>query len=335
MPSHRSLAMLSPLVCQVGMLALVFATPVNGLGQALGEAPQSVSRLPSLDIPAERNDPRDVVLHSGGAVGFRSPLGWRVSETAVGREIRLILTPGSPPRRIDHLVDAIWICYHAQRVEDYQATRSRAANPLASFVVTRVQKTAGRDSVLGKPLEKRIAEHLGWAMSFESPAAVQKKLPARRGIHLALATRHGVFEARLIAPVALYNERRRGWDKLLASLTLAAPRELADRPPPHLAAATDLLGSWKSTRGRLRVQSDGRLELRFDRDGVFPVDIAGNVSYEDRVTELAGRYRAEGDLLRVTWDDGSRTNYRWRRERAELFLTDHTGRASQLRLIYE
>lgn len=74
--------------------------------------------------------------------------------------------------------------------------------------------------------------------------------------------------------------------------------------------------------------------IRFDRRGNYAIDKQGTPVFDSNLKTLAGRYRAENDLLLVTWADGSRTNYRWRRQGPNLFLTDHTGRTSQLRRIY-
>ena len=41
-------------------------------------------------VPNDGLDDRDIVLHAGGVIELRPPLGWRIEEIAHGREIRLV-----------------------------------------------------------------------------------------------------------------------------------------------------------------------------------------------------------------------------------------------------
>ena len=96
-----------------------------------------------------------------------------------------------------------------------------------------------------------------------------------------------------------------------------------------------IFGNWKALHSRLQLHDDGRVVIRFDRKGNYALDERGTPTFDSNLTMLTGRYRAQDDLLLVTWSDGNRTNYRWKRQGADLFLTDHTGRTSQLRRIYQ
>lgn len=42
-----------------------------------------------------------------------------------------------------------------------------------------------------------------------------------------------------------------------------------------------------------------------------------------------GDYQAKGDLIFVYWNDGRRTNLRWRLRGNMLLVTDHTGRTTR------
>ena len=75
----------------------------------------------------------------------------------------------------------------------------------------------------------------------------------------------------------------------------------------------------------------GNVVVRFDEEEQYQLDSAGRIDFDRPAAQLTGRYQANGDLLLITWDDGSQLNYRWLVTDGDLMLTDHYGRVSQLR----
>ena len=50
---------------------------------------------------------------------------------------------------------------------------------------------------------------------------------------------------------------------------------------------------------------------------------------------LRGTYRAAGDVIYITWVDGSRLNLRWKLSKGKLLVTDHQGQISKLKPLIE
>ena len=114
---------------------------------------------------------------------------------------------------------------------------------------------------------------------------------------------------------------------------IRTPRPIAELQ--EVASAEPILGSWKSYRARLRLDGSGQIHLNFDRHRVQTIDRLGSQQTPKRIARLAGTYQARDDLLLITWDDGSKLNYRWRIHRGELLLTDHTGQMSRLKRLLD
>ena len=81
----------------------------------------------------------------------------------------------------------------------------------------------------------------------------------------------------------------------------------------------------------MKLDGLGHILIKFDRPQVTPIDRIGSDQVPRRVVRLTGRYRARDDLILISWDDGSKLNYRWRLHNGDLLLTDNTGQVSQLR----
>ena len=102
-----------------------------------------------------------------------------------------------------------------------------------------------------------------------------------------------------------------------------------------LSSARQFVGLWKGLRAQLRFGGDGRIHIEFDSQRNYALDETGLADYSQPVTQLVGTYRVVGEVIYVTWDDGSQLNYRWRLDNGRLLLTDHHGRVSQLHRLIE
>ncbi len=245
--------------------------------------------------------------HAAGMVRGRVPAEWFVGERAAGREVQLALSPTSPSD--DGLPEShIWLVVHARsRVADV----SRLIRQRLSGLGVQLEATAAR----GEPV--RIGRYAGSMLT-----AVSRD--GREVVHAIVATPWGLVEWHVESPDAAWAH---AWfDQIVGSWHIEPPR-LPGGGVAEVDAVRDVLGSWKAHRSRMRLGADGSFELIWDRKRLTE---AGTF---ERV--LAGSYEADGDLLYVTFGDGSRRNYRWRREGEWLLLTDHEGRIAQLRFFYE
>ena len=77
------------------------------------------------------------------------------------------------------------------------------------------------------------------------------------------------------------------------------------------------------------------MRLQFDRPRLRFIDHQQVEDPVRRESELTGTFLAQEGLLLVTWDDGSKLNYRWRLLGHDLLLTDHQGRISHLRRLIQ
>jgi len=100
-------------------------------------------------------------------------------------------------------------------------------------------------------------------------------------------------------------------------------------PRPQIPAA--LVGRWTQRHSEYRFAADGTVSINFARKRRFLTDFTSSHSAR-LVTSVRGHFEAKADLIFVTWNDGSRLNYRWRRDAEQLFLTDHIGRVTPLSL---
>jgi len=157
---------------------------------------------------------------------------------------------------------------------------------------------------------------------------------AIRGSHVLVSTPWGLFEFHAQFPVNRYEEQLGEAARLLKHVKLNAPTVAKPGPTTeHTIAAAPIHGSWKAFRSRLRLSSDGSIEIALDRARIISPPQADRLPVGDEL--LQGQYRADGDLLFVQWRDGSKLNFRWKLNGDDLLLTDHEGQLSQLRRIAE
>ena len=252
--------------------------------------------------------------HAAGMITGRVPAEWYVGEQVVGREVRLVLAPHPPDRRGRLPVTHIWLTVHAgiTDVDLSEVLRRRRAS------------TKRTEAPMDEPASSSVP--IRWN-GFPGEKLVYRSLSPEDLQHVwaVVETPWGLCEWHVQSPDPQWVQ---GWAATIErDWRVRPPRRLASELAPAQEAARAAIGSWKGSDYRLRLLSTGRFELVWDRRRLTE---AG--TYEE---VLAGSFEAEEDVLRVTFEDGSRRNYRWRRAGAWLLLTDHDGRTAQLRLLYE
>jgi hypothetical protein len=88
--------------------------------------------------------------------------------------------------------------------------------------------------------------------------------------------------------------------------------------------AAEVLGAWRGSRGQLALYDNGRIVLW----SATPAN--GTQHAPSAPVALEGRFSAEGDVLYISWRDGSRSNLRWKLRDENLLLSDHRGQLSLL-----
>lgn len=285
-------------------------------------------------LPDSPIDSRDLVQYASGAIQFRPPLGWQVAEVAKGQEVRLLILPPQtlPTSKMPRA--NFWLSYHVRPLDD-----RHNAGELQEMMIPRLKMATENLAIVKKLSKLRIGPWQALKQEFFIPSSKKghpSKSLRRSGFHLLVRTTWGILEIHAEANDDIYPERKMDYERILESLVLQAPKNiLQPLPIEKVLAAKTILGKWKTIKGRFILQPNGRILIQFDREGIYPIDSQGSSKLQSRLTYLSGHYTAQEDLLLVVWDDGSRMNFRWRENRGQLFLTDHTGRVSQLRRLLE
>lgn len=274
-------------------------------------------------------DDRDIVQHAGGVIEIRPPLNWHVNEFSVGREIRLVITPG--PVRHANISEGLWLTIHV--VDDPAVVD---VDRLKTMLASRIPILDNRAVATGQPKQDSIAGAVVVSQTFRSTKSNSDTDPAKtqlRGFHLLAKVPQGIVEIYGVAPDDRYQQRSREFAQTLADMSFNETATMLGDVHKSAADAKPILGAWKSYRGRLKLNEKGRIMIKSD----VPMRVAKFTSpqTEKSAPPITGRFEAHDDLLFVTWDDGSRLNFRWRLEGASLLLTDHDGQISQLRRILE
>jgi hypothetical protein len=266
---------------------------------------------------------RDLIEYAGGRLQFRLPRDWRLTETVRQREVWLLLTPGRPPESLARLDDGIWIVFRPQLPSDQHSTNDRAIDFFGPNVKT--------NEIAELPIDRRPMHRSAVVVS----ADPNFDRPELRGAYLHGAAGAAQFELALVAPAPKVQLRLGQLDDMLATIRFRAAKDQDKALADSQSGAKEIVGAWKSLRGKMRILGDGRIVVRTDSATPRPIDAGAPLLYEQKGVELVGRYEARGDVLRIVWTDGSRTNYRWRLVDGELFLTDHVGQTSQLRPMFD
>ena len=267
--------------------------------------------------PSSARRPGDLVQFAGGTIQWRAPAGWKLYEFPLARTVRVVAVPrpladfGALPGR------GIWL-----EVNAVAAEKKDGRSPLDAHLQAQLRRLGGDRNVLLKR-ELRIAGqpalHVRYrpvnARKVENELFVIDLPTGRLSLHFALDGSNQQRQAVIAA--------------VIDSLVFRAPKAPSETPVLQVRAAKDVLGSWKAFRSRMRFFPDGRVEIERDR----VVDLSEIPAVGEEI--LRGRFTAEGDVLRIVWSDGSKLNFRRKIRGADLLLTDHLGRISQLRRITE
>ncbi len=325
----------------VGAAAATFAQNPPLLAPAAVDS-TTLQRLPHANSVASDSEwGLDVVSHAAGGVELLLPSGWQSYETPIARSVRLVVARQPAEKNHQTAGDGLWLVYHVA--------------PAAEMFEKNTGATPAIQQELAEQMERLMAlatnhfatttrsGHLfidGWPAlrhDFElaDPADIENARPFWNGFHCLVRTPWGLVEIHAVAPASIYVQREKQFQAILDSLLLGQPHLPPHRADPPYRDASPVLGSWKSYRSRLRLYNDGGVELAYDAPRDLTLDQRGKISPPAALPRLRGRYTARGDLLRITWRDGSLLNYRWKLNDGQLLLTDHTGRNSLLNPIYE
>ena len=277
--------------------------------------------LPRRNSPvrfAARVDDRDLVLFAADSFEAPVPLTWQVREVAFGRDVRMVLSPSRfEGSRLPE--DCIWV----------------------SYTVDPIMRGKPLDELLRQRTEAHSLEVIGGAKFRQTTIsgfpAMLTEVSERRARtvmetgHMLVATDWCLFELHWMFPQASAIQRRDLVQAWLGEVTLKRPAPRHQNLPPQIAAASAVVGSWKSFRSRLRFYDDGRVVILMDPRRSVRVDDQESGAPE----RFVGTYHGQGDLVYVVWDDGSKLNFRWRVDGDRLLLTDHEGQVSQLRRLLE
>lgn len=116
------------------------------------------------------------------------------------------------------------------------------------------------------------------------------------------------------------------------AVTIRADEPQLPTPPVTRAAhLAKVFGVWTSTHDNapiaMGVDTNGVLSIAKSRKAEQARVARGDRGLTTRVGR--GDYRAIDDLIYVHWNDGTRTNLRWRLHGQMLLVTDHTGRTTR------
>lgn len=316
-----------PLVIENGRVLQPPAPFVPPAATNLDSQPSVIwrAREPRKDTPPNqtvRPDDRDVVYFAADSVEFRLPLGWQVRETPFLHDVYLQLGPSSRFSRDPREgTGGAWIRYSPLR-------HTSVPGDPAAELGTRLQAAIATLPRVGEPRSVNVGGFPGLLQEFQLPLGGGTVVAAA---HLVALTPWGVFELRTTEAQPGVHTAFAGANEILNSLRFhsPAPEIGAGKPAADQAtAAATIFGTWKAINGRLLLVRDGRVALELDRTPEVRTAAASSEADEPKV--LIGRYQAQGNELRITWEDGSRTDYTWRLDGEQLLLTDRQGRESPL-----
>lgn len=302
--------------------------PQDFAGDPVNEEPPFVAPTieePPFVAPVEPAvDERDVVLHAAGAVMLRAPLGWKTVEVPFGREIRLVLLPPGESPRADMPGDGVWLSYH---VRPYPMTPKQ--EEITSMLDSRLKAASPGSQADPNVVADRVSDLPTVSKAFLNRGKANTK---RIGFHMLVGAEHGVIEIHGVSPLKLSAERETVWTDLINSIEINEPEEeKIDLQPPAMDAKR-VIGNWKAMRSVMQFKADGTVIITSDPKRGSLLD---GSDQQEPIEQVTGKFQAKDDLIMVMWKDGSRLNYRWKRDGIRLLLTDSDGRISQLRRFYD
>ncbi len=280
-------------------------------------------RGPRTVFTAEPNLGEAVVIHAAGAVELTIPADWTVREVPAGRQIRLAILPFEPDAETPS--DGLWLSYH------FDPDRHPQTPPqLVQLAAARLTAVTEEKAAPEEPQFMNVGRFHAVRIPFTMAAGVTSPINVR-GFYLLFETDWGFCELHAMAPEVLYAKRENQFQSIVASMKLNAPSIKTEVQDPAVTDARPLIGSWKAFQSRLRLSGDGRVSIVTDQ----PFTLTAEAGERQQASEITGHFRAEKDVLWITWDDGSKLNFRWRIRNNRLLLTDHEGKMTQLRRILE
>lgn len=297
-------------------------------------APQQTAPVAdALDPPAESQlAGANLLLFAREMVQLQVWDDWHVSETAAGRDVRLIIS--SAPAK-NGLSQGMWLSCHVVRgPQDPVALENLLMERVAAVTKERATLVTTRTVQIGQTSAVRA----DFLLETE-PLVVRGTTEKRRfdGFHLLAPTPWALLEIHGVSPVEDKSGLQR-LEQMLASLTLREPKPWSRNAIPATRDAQEAFGVWKSSRGRMRIFDHGRIDIEADR--LLLLSSPTSRQEAERMEakgppRLRGTYRAEGNVIYITWNDGSRLNLRWKLSKGNLLVTDHQGQISKLKPLIE
>ncbi len=278
-----------------------------------------LERLPSVDeepaVNGPSREPRDPVRFAGGRIELQVPDGWWAEEVPFGREVRLVIAPQRPATVRKMPSDGMWMTYHAAAPAELQGDEA-----LSRELAERMR--AGSNGRYSPATRFQFGQLPAAVAEFTASESSLASIPIT-GRHGLVRTEWGVFEFHASAPDAIVESRSNIWTATWESLKLNPPATANNSAQGGASGSNGIIGSWKSYRSQMRFSDDGRVVIIPDSTGT-----------NRSSSPLTGSFEARDDLVFVRWDDGSRLNFRWRREGNDLYLTDHEGQISHLKRVF-
>ena len=284
-------------------------------------SPADIGPLTPLPPPpgAEFND---IVRFAAEAIEFTVPPQWSVTETNELRHVRLYITPGQFTGSAD-MTDGLWVSYHVNPQQE------SAPAALKKALEQRLRSALPEGAKVERPSLIEVGSHQAAERPFHALFRDGDRAVEVRGSHRIIATEWGIVELPARHTSA---ETASHIAQLLERMAIGKPLLFDDPATGATESAMAVFGTWKAERARLMFTPGGEVELEYDQSRPRQLD---DTTLLRPARTLRGTYTADGDLLRITWADGSLLNLRWRYEDGALLLTDHLGRISQLARLYE
>lgn len=288
----------------------------------------TLALLPPVTPGSLQDRDSDVVLFAAEAVEITPPPGWHVRDVAMGREMRLLISPTQQVIASSLPADALWITYHA-----IPHAAPPSANEVATFLSMRTSTLTSNGASLSSIQSLSVQSWPAARQEFALPGSINNP-HGSRGFHEVVGTQWGFCEIHAESSASVHSQRAAAFEQMMQTLVLAEPHDHHVPTSPETQAAAGALGSWKAYRSRMKLFGDGRVLIIQDAALHQPLDQPRG-DRDPAHHRIAGHFQAREDLLLVTWADGSRQNYRWRRQGNSLLLTDHQGQTNHLKKIYE
>ncbi len=268
-----------------------------------------------------------VVLFAGRTVEFAVPRAWTVKQVPLSGEIRVLAGPGDVPAEPHRLERGIWIAYHRSDAQPDVSLDTELRERLPKGVAVEFLPS-------GAPQALRVGGYAALKQHLELAAVRDDAMP-RRATYVITRTPWGLLEALGVTGLYAGDDVRPALKTALASLRFNPPAALRPASAPGIADAQAALGSWKGQQLSLHLLPEGRVRLDFDAVTTLTMEREGNTPSRNAGKQIEGTFTAHGDILFITWDDGSKLNYRWRVQANELLLMDHTGQSSRMMRLFD